>query len=231
MRRIKPWVAGVGLCVAAAQSFALDLTTFHFDFERTGTASEIAAIHLTPVGLLTPDLTFASFNYLVEGQARNLGGTWFDQDGLAGLSNGVAIGMSSTSGSIGLVSGSTFLGITALTFRYSTSGVNTFNPNPVEITFIGSNNDLTGTMQPDCSDDTGDAAYCNWTTTSISFEAPINSLSFNSNAGANTFIFSDMSITLASNSMAPVPEPSTYALMALGLAGIGMISRRRRKET
>lgn len=230
MKRMKPWVVGVGLCAVMAQSFALELTPFTFTFEQTGTPTEIAAIHLTPVGLLTPALSFAGFNYLVEGQSRDPGQTWFDQDGLSGTSSGVAIGLSGITGSI--TPSSAFLGITEVTFRFSTSGFNTFSPSPTTATTtFGSNNDLTGANKPECSNGTADAVYCNWTTATITFAAPISSLSFLSNAGANTFIFSDMSITLASNSMAPVPEPSTYALMVLGLAGIGMFSRRRRKET
>jgi hypothetical protein len=35
---------------------------------------------------------------------------------------------------------------------------------------------------------------------------------------------------IASASLAPVPEPETYALMLLGLAGIGAVKRRRRIE-
>lgn len=30
--------------------------------------------------------------------------------------------------------------------------------------------------------------------------------------------------------LAPIPEPSTYALMALGLAGVGLVARRRRSS-
>jgi PEP-CTERM motif-containing protein len=31
--------------------------------------------------------------------------------------------------------------------------------------------------------------------------------------------------------VSPIPEPSTYALLAAGLAGIAVITRRRRKGT
>ena len=34
--------------------------------------------------------------------------------------------------------------------------------------------------------------------------------------------------TLRIYTSAPIPEPSTYALMALGLAGIALVARRRR---
>ena len=68
--------------------------------------------------------------------------------------------------------------------------------------------------QSGCSD----TAYCNFEKTSVLFSGTGKSIGFGGNAGH--VAFDNVTIT-------PVPEPTTYALLALGLAGIGLIARRR----
>lgn len=65
--------------------------------------------------------------------------------------------------------------------------------------------------------------YCTWTPIGVSFAGTAKSINF---GGAANFIAFD-NVTFGS-AVPGVPEPSTYALMALGLAGIGFVARRRK---
>lgn len=65
--------------------------------------------------------------------------------------------------------------------------------------------------------------YCNWTAIGVAFAGTAKSIDF---AGAPNYIAFD-NVTFGSDTPV-VPEPSTYALMALGLAGIGFAARRRK---
>lgn len=69
------------------------------------------------------------------------------------------------------------------------------------------------------------ATYCNWTNVSFLLAAPATQMNFNFDGSNGTALFDNY----AFNMTRVVPEPSTFALMALGLAGIAMISRRRRE--
>jgi hypothetical protein len=63
---------------------------------------------------------------------------------------------------------------------------------------------------------------CNWTAAGVVFDGVARSVDF---SGAGFYVRFD-NVTLGSD-VPVIPEPSTYALMALGLAGIGVVARRR----
>lgn len=73
-----------------------------------------------------------------------------------------------------------------------------------------------------CSGDPN-GAYCNWTAVGVAFAGTAKSIDFGGTANRVAFD----NITFGSD-VPVIPEPSTYALMALGLAGIGLATRRRR---
>ena len=73
---------------------------------------------------------------------------------------------------------------------------------------------LSDNAQSGCSD----TFVCNFDQSIVTFSGTGKSIAFNSGVPAG---YDNVSIT-------PVPEPTTYALMMLGLAGIGMVARRRR---
>lgn len=76
---------------------------------------------------------------------------------------------------------------------------------------------LNNNAQRGCSD----TAFCNFEQSTVTFSGTGKSISFDGAAGHTAF--DNVSIT-------PVPEPTTYALMMLGLTGIGMVARRRRRS-
>ena len=72
--------------------------------------------------------------------------------------------------------------------------------------------------------------------TSVSFTTSLSGVTATHTADSVTFTWMEQSLPvntyLTANfnaGVAPIPEPSTYALMALGLAGIGFVARRRKQ--
>ncbi len=67
-------------------------------------------------------------------------------------------------------------------------------------------------------------SFCNWTNVGVAFAGVAKSIDFGGTANQTGFD----NITFGSSTA--LPEPGTYALMALGLAGIGLTARRRRQS-
>ena len=66
--------------------------------------------------------------------------------------------------------------------------------------------------------------FCNWTAVGVGFSGTAMSIDFGGTA--NQTGFDDITF----GSVTPgIPEPSTYAMLALGLAGIGFVARRRKQ--
>lgn len=107
--------------------------------------------------------------------------------------------------------------ITGLSFWYNADGSGV---NPAVTVYSGGNSLFALGLDVACS-----GGFCGWT----NFEVPSASLAGKQvtrvqfSGTPNTLVFDDISVNAV-----PIPEPSTYALMALGLATIGSIRRRRR---
>jgi hypothetical protein len=67
--------------------------------------------------------------------------------------------------------------------------------------------------------------FCNWTAVGVKFDGIAKSINFGGTANQTGYD----NITFGSD-VPVIPEPSTYALMALGLAGIGLVARRRQRK-
>ena len=68
-------------------------------------------------------------------------------------------------------------------------------------------------------------AYCHWDAIGVSFAGIAKSIDF---GGTANFVAFD-NVTFGSATPVPgIPEPSTYAMLALGLAGVGFVARRRK---
>ena len=113
---------------------------------------------------------------------------------------------------------------TGFSFFYTSSTaatVNVYDGLNATGNLLGSLN-LNAQFNQNCSGDpTG--GFCNWTAVGVAFAGTAKSIDFGGTA--NQTGFDDITF----GSVTPgVPEPSTYALMALGLAGVGFVARRRK---
>jgi len=76
----------------------------------------------------------------------------------------------------------------------------------------------------DCGDPGG--FLCIWTRVDVTFSGTAKSIVIDGRPGS--LIVDDITFS-ADTPVVSVPEPSTYAMMALGLAGLAAWSRRRRR--
>jgi hypothetical protein len=71
------------------------------------------------------------------------------------------------------------------------------------------------------------AAFCPFSAAGVNFAGTAKSIEFS--GVANEIVFDD--VTFGSSTPGGVPEPSTWALMMVGLAGLGIAARRRAKSS
>jgi hypothetical protein len=71
------------------------------------------------------------------------------------------------------------------------------------------------------------AAFCPFSPVGVSFAGTAESIEFS--GVANGIVFDD--VTFGSATPGDTPEPSTWVMMMLGLAGIGIVARRRAKSS
>ena len=93
---------------------------------------------------------------------------------------------------------------------------------------VGATGNVLGTLALSAQGNDGCAGdpagfYCNWTAVGVAFAGTAKSIDFGGTANLTGFD----NVTFGSD-VPVVPEPGSYALMALGLAGIGLASRRRK---
>ena len=85
---------------------------------------------------------------------------------------------------------------------------------------------LTPQANTNCQGDPG-GFFCNWTNAGVTFAGTASSIDFGGTA--NQTGFDD--ITFGSAVAGAVPEPTTWMLMLMGMAGIGYSMRRKEKQT
>ena len=109
-----------------------------------------------------------------------------------------------------------FVGLASIHYSSTTSA-----PNAIQI-FSGLNGtgSVLGAFSLNLNTPAGctGAPYCNFEKTTVVFSGVGQSIGFGGNTG--NVAFDDVTIT-------PVPEASTYAMLALGLGAIGLYARRR----
>ena len=108
--------------------------------------------------------------------------------------------------------------VNAASFYYSST---TSAPNAIQIfSELNGGGSLLGSfsLNQNTPQNCTGAAYCNFEKTTVMFAGLAKSISFGGNSG--NVAFDDVTIT-------PVPEASTYAMLALGLGAIGLYARRR----
>ena len=71
------------------------------------------------------------------------------------------------------------------------------------------------------------AAFCPFSPVGVNFAGTAKSIEFS--GVANGIVFDD--VTFGSSTPGGDPEPSTWVMMMLGLAGIGLVARRRAKSS
>jgi hypothetical protein len=85
--------------------------------------------------------------------------------------------------------------------------------------------DLSAQFTNNCSGDPG-GTFCHWDPIGVAFAGTAHSINFGGTA--NQTGYDNITFGSATPVVPGIPEPSTYAMMALGLAGLGVIARRRK---
>lgn len=108
------------------------------------------------------------------------------------------------------------------------SGATTFNvPNPAVETSFTSDNTITGLFASQATIDNIFVKALALNATGKAGLTAVNDPTKGGGAGFGTIV-SKITVLATPNSVTPaIPEPSTYALMGLGLVGIGLVARRR----
>lgn len=84
---------------------------------------------------------------------------------------------------------------------------------------------LTAQYTNNCSGDPS-GGFCHWDPIGVAFAGNAHSINFGGTA--NRTGYDNITFGSATPIVPGIPEPSTYAMMALGLAGLGVVARRRK---
>ena len=116
---------------------------------------------------------------------------------------------------------------TGFSFYYASQG-------PVTVTLydgVNGGGSVLGTLSfkgtPTC--DLDDNSNCAWSVGAVAFSGTARSVKLEGVARQTLFDNVTFGALTPRDGVTPVPEPGTYALMALGLAGVGWVARRRRR--
>ncbi|MEQ1804303.1 MAG: PEP-CTERM sorting domain-containing protein [Burkholderiaceae bacterium] len=243
MKLLRPWVAGVGLCLSAGTASAVDVV--ELDFETS--------IHEVALGntLLSEGVTF-DFGPTAAVAYGN-GFTFPESVLFSGAPSpfGTTVGTLSTrvmssagehsppplTESFSVLRYGAGIDLATLSFSYSSEQVTKVETFDLNGSFIaGASIEIARQSQTGGCSNQVEHRFCNWTQVQGLGTGTAYSLKFYNDAGLTTGGgggANEPTLTLYDNirfQSAPViPEPSTYAMMALGLACIGMFLRRRRQ--
>jgi PEP-CTERM motif len=229
MKRMKPWLAGVGLCAVCSPALAVPIISL--DFEGVD--------HLVP-GQLQSFYSAVGVSIESASGVRDLNTpNHFDKlplpDEVTNPPGDGTIMVFDNAKSVltePVATLTSTIAFDSFSFDYAASTqlfVEAWGASGLigtRYTFDGNNDLELGKRNPACREQ---VLFCKWTiqADSASLGGTATMLKFYTLAPESFVNIDNVNLHISQ----PVPEPSTYALMALGLAGIAAISRRRRKET
>ena len=221
MNFIKSAVAAATLAAVMAPATAAVVV---LDFEGVGNLANINNFYNGG----TDSLGNSGVNYGVAFSTATLGLVDFDAGGTGNFANEpsastVMIFLNANNAVLDVAAGFT----TGFSFFYSSStaaSVTVWDGLGASGTLLGT---LALTAQGSANNCVGDpnGSFCNWTAVGVNFSGTAKSIDFGGTANQTGFD----NITFGSETPVPgIPEPSTYAMLALGLAGVGFVARRRK---